>query len=195
MRVELAGPIESRTGDPECSRLLAAYLAERELAEIDDAFARAFVSNPRSGELVKGHAVVLAELGLCSYAGKVIRGDDVFSGAWSRDRRGEHLIARLAFTSALWARAVPGKLPLYRALASDSQLELRAPGSFVSATFSEGVALAHFHGGPSTRAASIMRQLTPAERLLMTFLETPAMSRQFKEAEAVLIGDPLNRCF
>ena len=40
-----------------------------------------------------------------------------------------------------------------------------------------------------------MRQLTPAERLLMTFLETPAMSRQFKEAEAVLIGDPLNRCF
>jgi hypothetical protein len=29
----------------------------------------------------------------------------------------------------------------------------------------------------------------------MTFLETPAMSRQFKEAEAVLIGDAGNPMF
>ncbi len=194
-RVELTGPIETRTGDVECARLLAAYLAERELGGIDDAFARAFVSNPRSGDLVKGHAIVLAELGLCSYAGKVTRGADVFSGEWSRERRGEHLIMRLAFTSALWSRTAPAGLPLYRALSSDARLEARAAGSFVSATFSAEVALAHFQGGPSTRSAAILRQVTPGERLLMTFLETRAMSRQFKEAEAVLIGDPQNRCF
>ncbi len=29
----------------------------------------------------------------------------------------------------------------------------------------------------------------------MTFLETPAMERQFKEAEEILIGDPSNPLF
>jgi hypothetical protein len=29
----------------------------------------------------------------------------------------------------------------------------------------------------------------------MTFLETREMNRRFKEAEAVLIGDPANRAF
>lgn len=33
------------------------------------------------------------------------------------------------------------------------------------------------------------RQQTPIDRLFMTFLETPSLSLQFKEAEAILIGD------
>lgn len=193
--VRLTELIETREGDPDCSLLLGDYLAERALGELDSAFARAFVSNPRSGELVKGHAIVLAELGLCSYAGKVIRDPRLFAGAWSRERRAEHLIARLAFTQALWSRTAPAEPALYRALSWERQLEGRPPGSFVSATFSAAVALAHFQGGPSTRSAMILRQVLPRERLLMTFLETPAMSAQFKEAEAVLIGDPLSRCF
>jgi hypothetical protein len=39
------------------------------------------------------------------------------------------------------------------------------------------------------------RQIVSPDRLFMTFLETAAMNRQFKEAEAVLIGDPANRAF
>jgi len=65
----------------------------------------------------------------------------------------------------------------------------------VSCTFSPAVAEAHFAGGPSTTCAVMWRQTVNPDRLFMTFLETAAMNRQFKEAEAVLIGDPANRAF
>jgi hypothetical protein len=186
--VEVAERIATREGDPTCARLLHAYLAQRDLNEMDSAFAQTFVSNPRSGELVKGHAIVLAELGLCAFEGKAIRGTSLFDADWSRQRRAEHLIARIAFTAALWERATPRKRPLYRAVASDGMLAPRSVSSFISATFSIDVATQHFRGGPTTSTAAILRQPLPEERLLMTFLETPAMNAPFKEAEAVLIG-------
>jgi nucleoside-diphosphate-sugar epimerase len=186
--VEVAERIAARDGEATCARLLQAYLAELELLEMDTAFSQIFVSNPRSGELVKGHAIVLAELGLCAFEGKVVRGTDLFDGDWSRQRRAQHLIARMAVTRALWERATPREPPLYRAMASDGTLDRRSASSFVSGTFSLDVATDHFRGGPSTSTAAILRQPLPQQRLLMTFLETPAMNAPFKEAEAVLIG-------
>jgi hypothetical protein len=162
---------------------------------MDGHFARVFVSNPASGEVVKGHAIVLAELGLCPYGGKVVRDPDLFAGPWSKARRAEHLLARMAFTQELWFRVGAADLPLYRAAATDGPLPERRPASFVSATFSREVAEAHFTGGPATRVAVLWRQSVPLDRLLMTFLETEAMNLAFKEAEAVVIGDPGNRAF
>ena len=119
----------------------------------------------------------------------------LFEGQGSRERRSEHLIARLAFARALWDVCSAGPLTLYRAAATDGPLPTPTPASFVSCTFSERVAAAHFTGGPSTRAAVMWRQLVSTERLLMTFLETRAMNDRFREAEAVLIGGPGNRTF
>ena len=65
----------------------------------------------------------------------------------------------------------------------------------MSTTLSEAVAGGHFQGGPSTQVAVLWRQRVPSARLFMTFLETAAMNRQFKEAEAVVFGDPANRAF
>jgi hypothetical protein len=186
--VEVAERIATREGEATCARLLQAYLAELDLLEIDTAFAQRFVSNPRSGELVKGHAIVLAELGLCAFEGKTVRSASLFGGDWSRQRRAQHLIARMAFTRTLWERATPREPPLYRAIASDGALDRRSMSSFVSGTFSLEVATDHFRGGPTTSTAAILRQPLPRQRLLMTFLETPAMNAPFKEAEAVLIG-------
>lgn len=186
--VELAECIPVREGEATCTRLLHAYLAELDLLEIDAAFAQRFVSNPRSGELVKGHAIVLAELGLCPFEGKTVRSARLFDGDWSRQRRAQHLIARMAFTRTLWERATPREPALYRAIASDGALDRRPTSSFVSGTFSLDVATDHFRGGPSTSTAAILRQPLPRQRLLMTFLETPAMNAPFKEAEAILIG-------
>jgi hypothetical protein len=186
--VDVAERIATREGDPACVRLLASYLAERALGDMDAAFSQTFVSNPRSGELVKGHAIVLAELGLCAFSGKLVRSAGLFEGEWSRQRRAEHLIARMAFTRALWEGATPHEPPLYRAIAADGEIDPRASSSFVSATLSIDVAGEHFRGGPSTSTAAILRQPLPHRRLLMTFLETPAMNAPFKEAEAVLVG-------
>jgi hypothetical protein len=162
---------------------------------MDAGFAETFVSNPRSGELVKGHAIVLAELGLCPYRGTVVRDPDLFTGAWSKERRAEHLVARLAFTQALWAGLGHPALTLYRGAAADGPLPPRAAGSFVSATMSRAVAEAHFAGGPQTQAAVLWRQVVPLERVLMTFLETAAMNRRYQEAEAILVGEPGNQAF
>jgi hypothetical protein len=187
--------ITRREGSRELTARLHAFLSERDLLEIDRRFAERFVSNPLSGELVKGHAIVLAELGLCDYHGKLVRNPKLFDEPWSKIRRAEHLIGRLAFTQELWTSIGHTTITLYRGAAADGPLTARAPTSFVSATFSEGVAQAHFAGGPTTQTAVLWRQQVPITRVLMTFLETQAMNTRFKEAEAILIADGDNLAF
>lgn len=192
--VDVPAHIERRSGSPVLYELLAGFAAERGFGELETAFAGTFVSNPRSGEIVKGHAIVLAELGLCAYRGPAPRDPDLFAGGRSRAKRAEHLLWRLAFTQELWRRLAPDTA-LYRAMASEGALEPRRPQSFVSATFSRAVAEEHFNGGPATGSAVLWRRPLPVERLVMTFVETAAMNARFHEAEAVLVADPGTHAF
>ena len=194
-RVDVAVRVRARAGDPELFALLDEFTADRDVADLERRFTSAFVSNPRSGEFVKAHAIVLAELGLCPYRGQIVRNPDVFEGAGGKERRAEHLVARLAFTLELWSRIGEESVTLYRGAAVEGPLPEPSPSSFVSATFSREVAAAHFEGGPAATTAVLWRQRVPITRLLMTFLETREMNGRFREAEAVLIGDPANRAF
>lgn len=177
-------------GDPSVIEAVRSVLAERALDAMDDAFATTHVSNPWSGEMVKGHAIVAAELGLSPYRGKIVRDARLFSGEWSKERRAQHLVVRLALSAELWSRSGRRDVALYRATATEGAPTLHDRPAFVSCTFSRAVAEAHFAGMPSTRAAVLSRQLVPVERLLMTFWETAAMNRRYREAEAVVIGLP-----
>lgn len=192
---ELATLIERRSGDPALFALLDQYLSTCGVIELDRRFADTFASNPRSGELIKGRAIVLAELGLCPYRDRVVRDPHLFAEPWTKHRRGRHVIARLAFIHELWATWGHRGVTLYRGAAVDGALPGRKPACFVSATFSREVATEHFDGGPTTHTAVLWRQQVPISRLFMTFLETPAMNERFHEAEAILIGDPHNRAF
>lgn len=189
-QLDVAQHIAQRVGHESLFALLEAAMAARGLADLDERFTAAFVSNPHSGEFVKGHAIVLAELGLSPYRGQVVRSPTVFAGSTSKTRRTEHLIARLAFAQELWASLGYESVVLYRGMAADCLLRVSAPSSFVSATFSRDVATAHFEGGPATKSAALFRQDVPVSRLVMTFLETRDMNVRFKEAEAVLLGEP-----
>lgn len=155
---------------------------------MDHAFAAQYVSNPWSGDLVKGHAIVAGELGLAAYHGKVVRDPDCFAGEWSKARRGEHLLVRLALSAELWSRTGQSEVRLYRGMTSETALVARPPAVFVSATFSEEVAEEQFRGGPRTRSAALYRQTIPIERIFMSFWETPALGSAYREAEALLIG-------
>ena len=188
-RIDLARQVRRRTGSPALYTLLDELLTEHGLVELEHRFTATFVTNPRSGEVVKGHAIVLAELGLSPYDGKVPRDPDLFAGTWSRSRRADHLLWRLAFTHELFAALGVRDVTLYRAAATDGPLPAARPSSLVSATFSRRVAEEHFDGGPSTRTAVLWRQAVPLERVLMTFLETRAMNDRFQEAEAALLAD------
>ncbi len=195
LRVDVAEQINRREGHPALYGLLDELLSRHEINDLERDFCANLVTNPRAGEIVKGHAIVLAELGLCPYHGKAPRDPDLFAGRWSRARRAEHLVWRLAFTQELWRHLGCDDLALYRAAATDGPLVISRPATFVSATFSREVAEAHFEGGQSTRVAVLWRQHVSIERALMTFLETSAMNQQFHEAEAILLAEPSNQAF
>lgn len=195
LSVDIAQQIAERQGDLACYALLDEFLTDYALDDIERAFTTSLVTNPGAGEIVKGHAIVLAELGLSPYRGKAPRDPDLFAGNWARARRGEHLLRRLAFTQELLAALGASTVTLYRAAATDGALLPGLSRSLVSATFSHDVAEAHFQGGPTTRAAVLWRQRIPTDRILMSFLETRAMNERFHEAEAILLADPANNAF
>lgn len=177
-------------GSDDAAGWLAAYLTEATppgLAALDAELTAGYVSSPASGDLVRAHLIMLAELGLCGYRGKAIRDPASLDGPYSRDARRAHIIARAGFTQALWARADHDGLMLYRGigLPGRARLAIRTD-TLISATFARPVAESHFDGIRSD-AAALLRCRLPADRLLFTFLETAAMNRQFLEAEAVLL--------
>jgi hypothetical protein len=192
---DLARCVEASEGDARLFALLDRAMMACGVADLERRFSATFASNPASGEFVKGHAIVLAELGLCPYRGKMVRDPGLFAGPGAKERRAQHIVARLAFTQALWGSGGEQAVTLYRGAAVDGPLPARAPASFTSATFSREVAAAHFEGGPTTQTSALWRQRVPLARLFMTFLETRELNQRFKEAEAVLIGDPDNRSF
>jgi hypothetical protein len=177
----------SRKGDPRLADDLGAFMAARGLGDVEDAFARRYVSNPDSGELVKGHRIVIAELGLVPYAGTVVRDPALFDGRWSKDRRAAHVLARLGFVRALFARLGLDHLTLYRGISTEGPLRPPRNRTFVSATFSREVAVSHYESGSAEAARALIGHAVPLERVFMTYHETPQMNDPFREAEAVLL--------
>lgn len=187
-RLDPAPCVAARRGDPALAQAVGGVLAARGLADMDAAFAARYVSNPWSGELVKGHAIVAAELGLAPFLGTAVRDPGLFAGAWSRERRAAHLVTRLALGAELWERAGVTEVLLHRGASSETALDFGRRPSFVAATFSAEVAAAHYAGGPPTRAAALHRQFVPVARILLSFWETPALNAPYAEAEALLLG-------
>jgi hypothetical protein len=184
--------IESRSGWPDAQDWLSGYLAGRALDDIEEQITSAYVSNPWAGDLMLGHLIVMAELGLGALTARAPRDPGIFEGAWGRQRRADHILARTGFTRALWSRAGT-EVMLYRGAAfhdrpvtPDSPSRRQTP--LISATFSRLVAESHFRS-PNAAAAALYRQRLAPELLFMTFLETAAMNCQFREAEAVLLAD------
>ena len=131
---------------------------------METAFAKEFVSNPHSGELVKGHRIVLAEMGLVEYQGKIIRNPAIFDGDWAKSRRIEHILVRLAFVREIFARTGNERPTLYRGLAMEHGLEPPRNTTFVSATFNLDVAMSIFSGARESRDGALFRQQVSANR-------------------------------
>ena len=183
--------ISTCSGWPQAQDWLTSYLASRGLAVLEEQIASRYVSNPWAGDLVLGHLIVLAELGLGSLTARAPRDPEIFTGDWSKPQRADHILARMGFAQALWRRA-HGAVMLYRGVAlHDRPATCGSPGPrqspLISASFSRAVADSHFRSSGAT-AAALYRQPLAVQRVYMTFLETAAMNRQFREAEAVLLA-------
>lgn len=174
-------------GSAELQGALAEYLERAGLMAIDLAFARAYVSNPNAGEVVQGHEIALAGLGLVPYDGRALRDPASWSGLWSESRREEHIIARLAFVSSLFELAGLGHVTLYRGFSAELPRHDASRHSFISATFDRAVAMAHFEGNERSTIAALYRQKVPVRRLFMTYVETEPLNHPYREAEAILL--------
>ncbi|MDP6944101.1 MAG: hypothetical protein QF464_08135 [Myxococcota bacterium] len=182
-------------GSETAAAALQAFMTKRDLLDVEQGFADQYVQNPYSGERVQGHRIVLAELGRVPYVGRVVRDPATFTGRWSRERRRDHLLSRLAFVRALFRQAGHERVLLWRGLSTPGELLPPFNRTFVSTSFLREVAESLFRGAEETRVALLMRQWVPVERLFMTSMETEAMNRQYLEAEAVLFFDGGNRAF
>lgn len=182
----------TRRGDALLSSDLQTHLQQAGSWDVEEAFAQGYVSNPGSGEIIKGHRIVLAELGLVAYTGPIVRDPATLAGVWSRERRAHHIVARLAFVRALFHLMDMAHVTLWRGLSADGPLRTDTPRTFVSTSFDEAVARSHFETpGRPTRVVTC--QKVPVERLFMTYLETAAMNERFLEAEAVVLAQPHDR--
>jgi hypothetical protein len=185
--VDVGACIRTRRGSKHAADAIESLLDEAGLAKLERSLTRTHVSNPHSGDFVKGHAIVIAEMGLWPYVGKVVRDGTVFTGEASREHRRAHVVLRLAFLQELMAMIGCATVQLYRGTAVDRPPRPARSESLVSATFSRDVAMSHFES--RAELASLVRRQVPVSRLFMTFLETSAMSERYLEAEAVLIGE------
>ncbi len=186
---------EQRRGDPRLYGDLMAYMSHRQVDDIEAAFSRQYVSHPRAGEVVKGHRIVLAQMGLAPYTGKIVRDPATFESPWDRARRIRHIEARLGFVRAMFARLGHSDLTLYRGTSMTEPVDLLRSTSFVSWTFSRTVAESHFDTTRTGVQRMLLARDVPVDRVFMTYLETSAMNDPFEEAEAVLLFDPKSPLF
>ena len=186
-------------GQPEGDALLyqdiRRYMDERGLLDLESTFARTYVSN-MNNEYVKVHRVAVARSGLASYRGKVIRDSSLTAGPLAFERRKKHVLARMGWVQALLRRCGRESIVLYRMESCDGPLQpRRRETALVSASFRMDIVKEMSGWADSQRTVVLYRQAVPVERVFMTYLETEAMNRPFREAEAVLLADPSNQAF
>lgn len=165
------------------------YMKDMGLGEMETRTANQIVLNPGSGEWIKGMAIVLAELGLVSFHGKITRTKDVFLGQGTRENREKYLLHRLAFLRALFHHLNLTEVPLYRGMCSEGDWR-KSQKTFVSFTFSNTVAksFTDLDGESSIKSAYFLKATVPVTKLFMTYLETRQMNERYKEAEALLLN-------
>lgn len=165
----------------------------RLLDDLERWTAEALVLNPHSGEWLKGVGIVLAEMGVVPYEGQVVRTPDLFEGRANKERRREYLVHRLAFVRASWSLLGRDEVVLYRGLRTERDWHPRRPPTFLSCTFDLRIArrgFTDFDRQSRFRHSLLMKATVPVERLFMTCLETAAMNRRYREAEALVLGGP-----
>jgi hypothetical protein len=180
--------LASRFGPPELAEDLNRYMLDHQLLDWELRTAENIVLNPHSGEWIKGMVIVLAEMGLVDYQGKITRTKDVFAGMGERSHRIRYLLHRLGFVRAFLSKLGFREVVLYRGVSSekDWKPQLRSLWSY---TFNLKVArsFADFDRSSHIKHTELIKRTVPVDRLFMTYLETAAMNRQYPEAEAMVM--------
>ncbi len=179
--------VHLRKGSPALIKDLQRFLEHHGLWELEERFSSTYVSNPRSGELIKGHGIVLAEMGLAPFHGKVVRDPNTFIH-YPKPVRQHHILWRLAFLRALFAELNCPHLLVYRGIRVNDTASPHSPGTWISTALHPPVAMEHITHINPTQTGLMYSRWMPVDRLWMTFYETRAMNQHYLETEAVFLG-------
>jgi hypothetical protein len=182
--------LKSGTAPKSLAEDLMLYMRSVRMEEIEGRTADSMVLNPNSGEWIKGMAIVLAEMGLVPYRDKIPRTRDIFEGLGRKENRRRYLTHRLAFVRAYFHLLGIKEVTLHRGMATEWAWGKRPSSrTFVSFTFSIKVAGSHcdFDRSSDKRHSYLLKRTLSVEDLFMTSLETGAMNRQYREAEALVL--------
>ena len=189
LTLQLCDPDHARRRAPAVTiAAFETFMEERGLLDMDQALTRTYVSNPESGETVKGHLIVMAEMGIAPFHGRIVRDPETFARDWRRDRRADHVLWRMAFVHAMLAALRLEVLELYRGMWNTAGIASPLGRVLESWSFSRQVA--ESVAGPPTAAQHVVHTCkVSCRRAFMTYLETRAMNEQFLEAEAVIFAE------
>lgn len=184
-------------GEPhaEIADALEEYMAIREVAEHERLTSETYVLNPFSGEWIKGMEIVLAEMGIKDFKGKTIRCSNLFEAAGDKDLRSRYLCSRLSFLRAIFTLLGKRDVTLFKGMAAEGPWQAGREKFFSSWTFSKTVAesFASFDADDIMTQSYLLKRTLPIGKLFMTSIETRAMSKRYREAEAVVIHDEPDR--
>lgn len=182
----------SSEGSKSLALDLKKYMESVGLEEEENKTTETIVLNPNSGEWIKGMSIVLADMGIVPFIGKTPRTNDVFKGIGSKENRRKYLINRLAFIRAYFSMLNIKEVVLYRGMSSE-KLWKSVDRTYLHCTFNIDVANAfcNFERDSKYKISYLVRMTYPVEKLFITYFETEAMNRQYKEAEALVLYDEI----
>lgn len=132
--------------------------------------------------------IILAEMGLVAYKGKIQRTKNIFKNPGTKEKRKKYLINRLAFLRAYFKLLQINEVVLYRSMATESDWR-NLPRTFLSCTFNLRVAksFSDLKRKSKFKNSYITKMTVPVKQIFMTYLETEAMNQHYKEAEAIIL--------
>lgn len=168
---------------------LQTYMQSKDLLKQENKTADTLVLNPSSGEWIKGIRIVFAEMGLMPYKDKIPRTRDIFRGPGTKDLRRKYLLHRLAFVWTYFEMLDIATIKLYRGMSTEKGWSNDRPLSFLSFSFSKEVASSFSapNNMKHVKRTEFLEEAIPVRRLFMTYLETEAMNKEYKEAEALVL--------
>lgn len=184
---------DSVEGNELLANDLNEYMKSIGMEELECKTAAQLVLNPNSGEWMKGMYIVLAEMGLAPYKGKVTRTSDIFVGLGEKETRKKYLLHRIAFVRAYLRLKDIEEVVIYRGMCTEGQWRANEK-TLISWTFNLEVAQAFsdLSRDSKYKQSFIIKRTVPISKLFMTYIETKEMNHQYKEAEGLLMYDELD---
>jgi len=163
------------------------YMESLELLALEKKTSELMVLNPNSGEWVKGLMIVMAELGLASYDGNMIRSEHIFTGMGDKATREKYILHRMAFIRCLFNQFNKSEITLFRGMSSEGTWFV-PKRTFLSMTFDSEVAseFSDFKEDSRYKTSYMIKSSIDVKQIFMTYLETKEMNERYKEKEAII---------